>query len=220
MALGGIWLAGIDAAWRELHRPTREDLRRVALPTYPFERQRYWLELPEPAAQPATLPIPVSLPDSIMEPQPMQDIVRPTAPATTVAPASGRKDRILAALVEILEELSGTRIGMEAKSATFLELGFDSLFLTQVTRGLQNKIGLKVTFRQLLGQQNSLEALAAYADGTLPKDAFAELKAETTAPAPSPVRLRSPSPPQSRRLLLSPLAMLASAPGAGPCRPA
>lgn len=35
------WLSGVDIDWSTLHDGHR---RRVALPTYPFQRQRYWLE--------------------------------------------------------------------------------------------------------------------------------------------------------------------------------
>src|SRR5262249_4694932 len=155
-----------------------------------------WLDLPEtaePAQMPAATPIPVTLHKP--EQPKMPELVPLTMPAPVTAAGitgAGRQDRILVALVAIFEELSGTRIGLDAKAATFLELGFDSLFLTQVTRGLQNKIGLKVTFRQLLGQQNSLEALAKYADEVLPKDAFPEPKAEAPA-APAPTL--APAPP-------------------------
>jgi len=40
--LGGLWTAGAKVDW-ELVRGA-EPRRRVALPTYPFERQRYWIE--------------------------------------------------------------------------------------------------------------------------------------------------------------------------------
>ncbi|HEX2178112.1 MAG TPA: SDR family NAD(P)-dependent oxidoreductase, partial [Actinomycetota bacterium] len=39
-AVGQMWLAGVPVDWEALHRPRRG--RRVALPTYPFQRQRYW----------------------------------------------------------------------------------------------------------------------------------------------------------------------------------
>jgi acyl transferase domain-containing protein len=48
--LGHLWLAGATINWSGVHAPERR--RRVPLPTYPFERQRYWIEpraLPEPA---------------------------------------------------------------------------------------------------------------------------------------------------------------------------
>jgi amino acid adenylation domain-containing protein len=40
-ALGGLWLAGVDIDWQQVHDGER--LRRVALPTYPFERRSYWI---------------------------------------------------------------------------------------------------------------------------------------------------------------------------------
>jgi amino acid adenylation domain-containing protein/non-ribosomal peptide synthase protein (TIGR01720 family) len=41
-ALGHLWLAGTEIDWRAFHgtRP----IRRLSLPTYPFERQRYWTD--------------------------------------------------------------------------------------------------------------------------------------------------------------------------------
>jgi len=38
--LGKLWLAGVDVNWKNLHAGER--LHRVSLPTYRFERQRYW----------------------------------------------------------------------------------------------------------------------------------------------------------------------------------
>ncbi len=42
--LGHLWLAGIALDWPRLS--AHEQRQRVPLPTYPFERQRYWLEPP------------------------------------------------------------------------------------------------------------------------------------------------------------------------------
>ncbi|BAY68256.1 beta-ketoacyl synthase N-terminal-like domain-containing protein [Anabaena sp. FACHB-709] len=46
--LGQLWLRGVTINWSELY--TQQQRRRLPLPTYPFERQRYWVErdtLPE-----------------------------------------------------------------------------------------------------------------------------------------------------------------------------
>ncbi|MGP0591226.1 type I polyketide synthase [Nitrospira sp. T9] len=40
--LGSLWGAGVRVGWSGLHCRNRR--RRVVLPTYPFERQRYWVE--------------------------------------------------------------------------------------------------------------------------------------------------------------------------------
>ncbi|HEX2641469.1 MAG TPA: phosphopantetheine-binding protein, partial [Thermoanaerobaculia bacterium] len=39
---GKLWLAGVRVSWRGLYAGERR--RRVELPAYPFERQRYWIE--------------------------------------------------------------------------------------------------------------------------------------------------------------------------------
>src|SRR5205085_3350942 len=41
-ALGQLWLAGVDINWPQLYAHERRG--RLPLPTYPFERQRYWIE--------------------------------------------------------------------------------------------------------------------------------------------------------------------------------
>jgi natural product biosynthesis luciferase-like monooxygenase protein len=40
--LGRLWLAGVEVDWQKFY--ARERRRRVTLPTYPFERHRYWVD--------------------------------------------------------------------------------------------------------------------------------------------------------------------------------
>ncbi len=47
-ALGKLWLADVPIDWGQVHAEERRE--RLALPTYPFERQRFWIE---PAARKA-----------------------------------------------------------------------------------------------------------------------------------------------------------------------
>ncbi|HZO72942.1 MAG TPA: beta-ketoacyl synthase N-terminal-like domain-containing protein [Ktedonobacteraceae bacterium] len=41
-ALGNLWLQGVDIDWQGFH--AHDHPQRIVLPTYPFERQRYWLD--------------------------------------------------------------------------------------------------------------------------------------------------------------------------------
>ncbi|WP_158750018.1 type I polyketide synthase [Acidobacterium sp. S8] len=43
-----LWQAGVDLAWREL--PGTGKVRRIPLPTYPFEREKFWIEKSESVA--------------------------------------------------------------------------------------------------------------------------------------------------------------------------
>jgi acyl transferase domain-containing protein len=49
-ALGRLWLAGVEVSWRDFY--AAESRRRVALPTYPFERRRYWIDAPRKSDAP------------------------------------------------------------------------------------------------------------------------------------------------------------------------
>lgn len=42
--LARLWLSGVEVDWSAFHRD--EERRRVPLPTYPFDRERYWIEPP------------------------------------------------------------------------------------------------------------------------------------------------------------------------------
>jgi phthiocerol/phenolphthiocerol synthesis type-I polyketide synthase E len=46
-AAARLWESGVDLDWKALQPGAR--MRRVPLPTYPFERQRYWIQAPVPA---------------------------------------------------------------------------------------------------------------------------------------------------------------------------
>ena len=68
-------------------------------------------------------------------------------------------------------ELSG--ITVDDDKATFTELGFDSLFLTQASQAIQSRFGVKVTFRQMLGDLSSVASLAKHLDAEMPADRHA-----------------------------------------------
>ncbi len=42
MALGQVWMAGLNINWNEYYH--KEKRMKVALPSYPFERERYWID--------------------------------------------------------------------------------------------------------------------------------------------------------------------------------
>ncbi|MEM7592463.1 MAG: SDR family NAD(P)-dependent oxidoreductase [Cyanobacteria bacterium P01_A01_bin.83] len=46
--LGQLWLAGVQVDWSGFYAKEKRD--RIPLPTYPFERQKYWIEPPEQSA--------------------------------------------------------------------------------------------------------------------------------------------------------------------------
>ncbi len=183
-ALGALWMAGAQPKWEALYLGVQR--RRVSLPTYPFERKRYWIELPQETQGVKTEPSQTQ-PTSSATPETIPQECNQVNATTQVQDPSGtsRVAQIRKSLADIFEELSGTDISSVDGATTFLEMGFDSLFLTQVTQALQTKFKLKITFRQLLADQSSLNSLSEYVDKNAAADVFPEPATATEAQAPS-----------------------------------
>jgi len=96
-------------------------------------------------------------------------------------------------LAILLEELSGESVAEDQWHQSFLELGFDSLFLGRFVQQLNAKYGVRLTFRQLLGDLSSLAALAA----RVLADAPAAAPAVTAAPAAPAAALATTAPAAS-----------------------
>ncbi|MEO5960496.1 MAG: amino acid adenylation domain-containing protein [Opitutaceae bacterium] len=163
-AVGQMWIAGVNVEWRGgFYRDERR--RIVALPTYPFERKRYWIE---PGATslhggPTATTVARSVAVEGEERAPL-----PSA-AVTVSKVDG--DSTDAALRELLQRLSGVELSTAGREVTFSQLGFDSLFLTQASQAVAKRFGVDVTFRQLREDFQTLGTLAGYIDRQKPKAA-------------------------------------------------
>ena len=88
---------------------------------------------------------------------------------------------------DMLREQSGFELADLDRSASFLELGFDSLFLIQMCLEIQKRFKTKVTFRQLIEEMPTVEGLLAHLSANSP---LANENAPAAAPAPAP------TPPQ------------------------
>ena len=180
-ALGTLWSAGVKPDWASVHENAKRV--KVSLPTYPFARERYWIEASEQLSEEKT-------PAVAEHGAPQKEEGVQMSQATT---AAGRRHRFVSALISILQDLSGMEAAKIDPAATFLELGFDSLFLTQVTQALQAQFAVKVTFRQLMTDLASVDALADYLDKTAAPGLMAEPEAsQQVVPAQAP-----PSPMQA-----------------------
>jgi amino acid adenylation domain-containing protein len=186
--LGRLWMNGVSVDWRQFYANERR--RRAVLPTYPFERKRYWPESAPTAARvatSATLATPsaagnVAATVNVEIQPPQQNVVSPQ-PVAPAEPALPRKDRLLAASRTLLEELSGYDLSQVDPATSLLELGLDSLLLTQAAQVFHRKFGVSITFRQLMEELGSLQQIAEHLDATLPAEAFAPLAASAQMPA-------------------------------------
>ncbi len=163
-ALGRLWLAGAAPSWRRFHRHAKR--RRMHLPTYPFERQRFWIDAPrstavalEPAAEPRVEAAPnaatvgLKVPATVPGRHP-----RPPLGTAFVAPRD-EMERAVAAVWE--EQLGIDRIGVHDN---FLELGGHSLLATQMTAALCGAFRVDLPVRSLF-ESPTVSRLAAVLTG-------------------------------------------------------
>ena len=182
-ALGRLWVAGATPNWAALHAGERR--QRVPLPTYPFERKRFWVEPAVPSTNLSVTTGASASPRSISSLSSVPSIQLPmsgscsTGAAASATPA--RRPRLAAGVRKSIENLSGLQLASD--TASFLELGFDSLFLTQASQALQKQFGVKITFRQLINDLNTVDALAAHLDAALPPDQTPVAPASVSVPS-------------------------------------
>jgi len=156
-ALGAAWCAGFTPHWDAVLPAAGR--RRVELPGTVFRRHPYS----------AGTPIP--------------DLGASLSSAAIVGASDAlprtRHERIRRRLAGVLGALSGIDPATLDPERPFLEMGFDSLFLTQASLGFKREFKVKITFRQLFDEAPTLDALARYVDGVLAP----EERVDGTAPA-------------------------------------
>jgi acyl carrier protein len=67
---------------------------------------------------------------------------------------------ILEQLRKLIVDLSGTPIDTDQASVTFMEMGLDSLVLTQISHAITNTFKVDISFRQLMREISTLQLLA------------------------------------------------------------
>ncbi|QBR70716.1 non-ribosomal peptide synthetase [Beijerinckiaceae bacterium] len=153
--LGRVWATGALPDWHALYEAAPH--RRVTLPTYPFQRQRYFVDavknLNEVVAPEG---------DSVIA---MAHDTPNLAPEIVPSPAKpDRQAAVRAELATLLESLSGIDVAGAPGSTSFLELGFDSLFLTQASQAIKTRFKVAVSFREMMGDLATIDALTQHLD--------------------------------------------------------
>jgi acyl transferase domain-containing protein/glutamate-1-semialdehyde aminotransferase len=174
-AVGQLWLAGVSmlqgsGSANDWHNFEGDEIRsRIPLPTYPFERQRFWID---------PLPHPTNHPTNSQLSSPPQE----SPPMLTTTPPATPNRSLITLLKEVFAATSGLEITNVAASTTFLEMGLDSLSLTQVGIALKKKFQVKVTLRQLLELYPTFDTLATFLAATLPPEVLPVVAPATIDP--------------------------------------
>jgi amino acid adenylation domain-containing protein len=170
-ALGAVWATGASIDWAGYRATERR--RKVALPAYPFQRTRHWVDAPAQTVAAPALAAPIAtVPEIVAMPNPV--------------PAVDRRPRLIASICELVEEVSGIDVTGADPATPWLELGLDSLTLTQLALQVQRTHNIKVTFRQVMESFATIGALAAMLDDSLPAETAPAPVAVTPAPIAMP----------------------------------
>ena len=144
-ALGRLWCAGAAPGWAGF--TAREERRRVPLPTYPFERRRYFLDLPAaPAPSVTASPAP-----SIQRSPSLH--ARPELTTPWEAPQGG----VETAVAGVWEEVLG--IAGLGRHDNFFELSGNSLIAIQIVSRLSAALDAELSVATLLANP-TIAALA------------------------------------------------------------
>ncbi|HEX7182532.1 MAG TPA: amino acid adenylation domain-containing protein [Thermoanaerobaculia bacterium] len=131
-ALGRLWTAGAEVDWAGFRGGERR--RRVPLPTYPFERRRFWL-------------------DGVGAPPAARAAEAPAPPA-----ASEEQTEVERAIAEVWRDLLG--VERVSRHDDFFDLGGSSLMAVQLGARLREALGVDLGSDFLL-EASTLSALAA-----------------------------------------------------------
>ena len=140
-----------------------------------------------PAAATAALPAGATL-TSVPDTRPAgQDVSTHSSPSpdepSHTMNAPSRQDRLHTELAETIDGVCGIAIGTDERQAAFVDLGLDSLLLTQLALQLKRHFGTPISFRQLMTDLPTPAALVEHLDKVLPADAFAAAAPSAAAPS-------------------------------------
>lgn len=199
--MGQMWQKGIDGDWNMI-QPDFGNCHDV--PTYSFKKERIWMD---PKTDPRTgSPQPWSVSPQTNLSSRLHSVQAHNISTQNISPipqSPQQKQAIVMSRLPIIREKVSaiiedtTGMGVENSAATFIELGFDSLLLTQLASSLKQEFKMNITFRQLSETIPTLDSLVEHLDKTLPETAYQPKAEEVQIPiAPVQPQTSQPIPQQ------------------------
>lgn len=142
LALGRVWQVGLEPDWNAFYGEQKR--QRISIPNYSYNKKRYW----------GKQSLPMSFENTTVE----------LSPPIEYENKSMRKEVIIQKIQQILETASGIETDGINNHQSFIEIGLDSLLLTQVAISLKKEFNLPITFRKLYEECPNIDALANYID--------------------------------------------------------
>ncbi len=151
--LGQLWAAGFKPDWKAFY--AGQTRKKIQLPPYAYDYKKCWVN-PVAALWPENIPEAQKIEiTSAQNTQPEQNKIKMT-------------NRLTEQIKTILYDASGIEMQEMQPGSTFIEMGFDSLLLTQISISLTKKFNVPVSFRNLNEDFDTIEILAAYLETKMP----------------------------------------------------
>jgi len=199
LTLGHLWTNGINIDGEALFV---DHAKKVSLPGYPFAENIHWVKTHKnPDAMRTVTPNAISneqLGHNIQET--LQSVIPKTTNnhlTLTTASAeqnipgsiimSSRTDLILDKMADVLEKTSGIEIKDYPSDTDFIDIGLDSLLLTEAALNIRKTFNVELSFRQLLQEFSSPQLLAEHLDTELPASEFAPVVSTAAAVTSAPM---------------------------------
>ena len=154
--LGRLWLAGLVIDHKAFYKGRK--LHRTELPTYPFERQRYWIDAPKPGQSNVTQPQGSLSRLSTLDQDEVVEHIHSAEEKIRFAPRNAKEQR----LTDIWKEVLGGHVGIHDN---FFELGGSSLVASVVVARICECLRTELSISEFLNAPTIAElALVVTAD--------------------------------------------------------
>lgn len=156
-SLAALWCVGAQIDWNAYHRGASRG--RVGLPTYPFQRQRYWIA-PVVGAGGSSWTTPME--SQIMAaPAAAAATVQAAGPSRAYLPPEGEIEQLMA---ELWIDILGVR--QVGRDDHFLQLGGSSLLAVRLMTKLRERIDVALPIRSLF-ERPTLRAISALVEDVI-----------------------------------------------------
>lgn len=143
-AIGKLWQTGHKINWSEFYKDKKR--RRIALPTYPFEKQKYWIEVSSGGRKNDS---PLSVKAASNETNGNKHALKRANLENEYRAPTNRKEKILISIWEDILQVEG--IGLEDN---LYDLGGDSLIATQIFARVQQQLKSDLTLEKFMSNLN------------------------------------------------------------------
>jgi acyl transferase domain-containing protein len=155
--IGELWMHGIYINWQAFY--STEKRKKILLPSYPFERQRYWINKNSPQVRIYNDRSP-ELNESRSDHLKKLNVGPLTE--SIVVPENEHSSKIRNLIATAL----GCTPGSIGEAVQFLHLGMDSLLMRQFSQQIKVEFNVSVSVRQLMREYSTIQTLTTFINST------------------------------------------------------